>query len=154
MRRCASPLLFCALVSAASAADAQQSIVTRCANPSGHTYYPQQLLVPKGKAGWTTDAIKDGSYLLLRRDSGKFDIVYSDSMNRTVSSLDDGAQIILVDQTESQMVFIVHYPGTNVEIWYFRIDAGGRGEVTVSQARFGEATFIQKHGLMRAACVR
>lgn len=138
----------------ASAAFAQQSIVTRCAAPSGHTYYPVQPLVAAKQAGWSADAIKDGSYLLMRKNSEQFDIVYSDSMNRTVSSIDDGAQIVLIDRSEQQMVFLVHYPKMNIETWYFRVDDQGRGEVTVSQARFGAAAFIQKHGLMRAACTR
>jgi hypothetical protein len=136
------------------AATAQGLIVTRCVAPSGYTYYPVQPLVPEKQAGWNTDAIKDGAYLLMRRNGDQFDIVFSDSMNRTVSSVDDGAQIVLIDQSEQQMVFLVHYPKTNIETWYFRIDGRGRGEVTVSQARFGATAFIQKHGLMRAACAR
>lgn len=135
-------------------ASAQESIVTRCVAPSGHTYYPIQPLVPAKKAGWNADAIKDGSYLLIRKNSEQFDIIYSDSMNRTVSSIDDGAQVLLIDQSEDQMVFLVLYPKMNVETWYFRIDNRGRGEVTVSQARFGATAFIQKHGLMRARCAR
>lgn len=137
-----------------SSALANGFVVTRCDAPSGHTYYPRQLVISSDKSGWQADRIKGGSYSLIQRSEDQFDIVFADSLNRNVSSVDDGADVVVLDRSKGQLVLLAHYPGMNIETWYFRINEQGKGEVTVSQARFGEAAFVHKHGLMHATCAR
>ena len=131
-----------------------QSVVTRCTSPSGHGWYPQQPLVDKSKAGWQADKITDGSYLLLRKDDGSFDIIFTDATKRTISSRDDGAQMVTLRDGGGKIVVLVNYPDMNIETWYFRLNDAGSGEVTVSQARYGDRAFVTKHSLMRAECAR
>ena len=52
-----------------------------------------------------------GSDLLVRdSDKKQFDLIFSDAMNRTVSSREDGAQILLVSESEQTLVLLLNYP--------------------------------------------
>ena len=131
-----------------------QSVVTRCVSPSGHAWYSQQPLVPAKSAGWQADKISDGTYFLLRKDDGGFDIIFTDATKRTISSRDDGAQMVTLRDGGGTVVVLVNYPDMSVETWHFRLNEAGRGDVTVSQARYGERVMVTKHSLMRAECAR
>jgi len=109
-------------------------------------------LLPRDKAGWQKDGISKGSYLVTRDADGKYDIIFSDAIKQTKSSREDGGDVIVVSKSDDRLVLLVNYPEMNVETWYFRIDSRGGGEVTVSQARYGEDAMINKHSLMRAVC--
>ena len=132
--------------------DALADVVTKCDAPQGHAYYFAGSFVPKQKAGWVADRISSGSYLVTRDADGKYDIVYTDATNRTVSSREDGGNVLVISRKDNYLVLVVNYPEMNVETWYFRINRSGVGELTVSQARYGEEARINKHSLMRATC--
>ncbi len=131
--------------------NALAGIVTKCESPTGWSYFVEGALVPKKYAGWTKDGISGGSFLVTQDDRTGYDIIYSDSIKRTVSSLEDGATIHVASKTNIDLVLLVIYPGL-IETWYFRIKPNGEGDVTVSSARFGKAGIINKHSLMQANC--
>ena len=141
-------------LTAPAVAQAQSPVVTRCTAPAGHGYFYPGLLVKGKDAGWQQERIPKGQYLLLRDIDGAYDIVFSDSLNRTISSKGDGGQIIVVNDSGGRLVLLVNYPEMNVETWIFTLDERGTGTATVSQARYGEAALIKKHTLMAAACSR
>jgi len=140
------------LVSGASSALAD--VVTKCDSPQGHAYYMAGKIVPRKDAGWRQDAISNGTYLVTRDADGKYDIIFSDAIKQTKSSREDGGDVIAISKSNDHLILLVNYPEMNVETWYFRIDPRGVGEVTVSQARYGEGAIINKHSLMRAICSR
>ena len=141
-------------LTAPAVAQAQSPVVTRCTAPAGHGYFYPGLLVKGKDAGWQQERIPKGQYLLLRDIDGAYDIVFSDSLNRTISSKGDGGQIIVVSDSGGRLVLLVNYAEMNVETWIFTLDERGTGTATVSQARYGEAALIKKHTLMAAACSR
>lgn len=129
-------------------------VVTKCEEPEGYAFYFSSRLVPKDKAGWQKDGISRGSYLITRDAAGEFDIIFTDAMKRTISSKEDGGQIVAVSQSDDHLVLVVIYPEMNVETWYFKMDPSGFGKVTVSQARYGTEALANKHSLMTATCSR
>jgi hypothetical protein len=132
----------------------QSPVVTRCTAPSGHSYFYPSLLVKGSAAGWQQDGISNGQYLILRDKDGVYDIVFSDAMNRTISSKGDGGQVIVINESGGRLVLLVSYPGMNIETWMFALDEKGIGTATVSQARYGDAAVVKKHSLMSASCRR
>jgi hypothetical protein len=141
-------------VIALEVSSALAGVVTRCERPTGYTYYFSGALIPKDKAGWQKDGISKGSYLVTRDAAGEYDIVFTDALNRTISSRVDGGRIVMVSQSDDHLILIVNYPEMNVETWYFNVDRMGIGKVTISQARYGSNASINKHSLMTAICSR
>ena len=97
-------------------------------------------------------SILKGSYFLTHDADGKYDIIFSDALNRTISSREDGGNVIVVSKSDNHLVLVVAYPEINVETWHFRIDRSGAGELSTSQTRYGNASIIKKHSLMVATC--
>lgn len=129
-------------------------LVTKCEAPEGYSYFFHSLLVPSDKAGWKKDAVSKGSYIVTRDAGGEYDIIFTDALNRTISSREDGGQIVTVSQSDDHLIIIVSYPEKNVETWFFNIDRRGVGKLTISQARYGSESFIKKHSLMTAGCTK
>lgn len=142
-------LLVWSWTEAANAVD----IVTRCGGSEGYTYFVEGGAVPKGKGGWQQDRTSKGSYLLVRdRERNQFDLIFSDAMDRTVSSREHGAQILVASETEKTIVLLMNYRDVLLEMWVFDLDTSGRGTVTFHQARYGSEVPIRKHGIQRASC--
>ena len=137
-----------------SAVAATPTLVTRCGGSAGYSYFHLGGVVTAKDAGWQEDSISAGQSLLMREDAGKYDILFSDAMGRTVSSREDGAQVVVVSEAGSQLVLLVNYPEMNVETWVFSLDARGAGKLTYSQARYGKTAVSKKHSLMLANCLR
>jgi hypothetical protein len=132
-----------------SAASANPVVLARCLAPSGYVIYNES--VPPGKrTDWQRDQITNGAFLLVKRSDERYDIVFTDATKRTASSIDDGGQIVVVNDQPGAKVFLVSYPDS-IETWYFKVDSLGRGDVTYSQARYGDS-INNKHTLMRASC--
>lgn len=131
---------------------AAADVVTNCHSPQGYSYFIAGKIVPTKGAGWKEDGITNGRYLVTRDADGKYDIIYTDAFNRTVSSRADGAAVIVVSTSDNHLVLVVTYPEMSVETWYFRIDGSGAGELMVSQAKYGKEAVSNKHSLMRATC--
>ena len=134
------------------ASSALADVVTKCDSPQGYSYYVAGSVVPKKDAGWVQDGMSNGSYLLTRDADGNYDIIFSDAINRTASSREDGGNVIVISKSDNHLVVVVAYPEMNVETWYFRINRSGAGELTMSQTRYGKESLINKHSLMRASC--
>jgi hypothetical protein len=130
------------------------AVITRCVAPTGYSYFFAGGLVPAKGSGMQSDGISAGQYLLMQSENGDIDIIFSDSLGRTISSKDDGGTIIVVSKTAKSIVLLVNYPDMSVETWLFNIDTLGAGIVTVSHARYGETALIRKHTLMSAKCKR
>jgi hypothetical protein len=107
------------------ASSALADVVTKCNSPQGYSYFIAGTAVPKKEAGWVQDSISKGSYLLTHDADGKYDIIFSDALNRTISSREDGGDVIVVSKSDNHLVLVVAYPEMNVETWYFRIDRSG-----------------------------
>jgi hypothetical protein len=136
----------------ATSANAQTSVVTRCMNPLGHAYYSAGGLVAPKDAGWQRDAITNGQYLLVREKDGKFDIVFTDATRRTMSTKEDGGQVLVAHDADDKIVLLIIYPQMSIETWVFTLNSSGIGKVSVSQARYGDRSVIRKHSLMAADC--
>ena len=147
-------LLTSTILLALGTSTALAGVVTRCEGPDGYSYYFGGALVPKNGAGWQKDGVTKGSYLVTRDAAGEYDIIFTDALNRTISSREDGGQVVVVFQSNDRLILIVHYPEMNIEVWYFSIDKNGIGKVTVSQARYGSEALFNKHSLMTAVCSR
>jgi len=127
-------------------------LVTKCGSSKGYSFYPQGGLVSNKDAGWTEDAISNGSFLVTKTKKGEYDVIFSDASGRTISSRDDGGEVILISKSKANLILLVAYPQMNVVTYYFRIDQRGVGDVSYSSARYGEAAMVNKHGLLVAAC--
>jgi len=124
-------------------------VITRCGESDGYTYYVEGGAVQKNQSDWRADKISGSS--LLVREGDKYDIIFTDSAKRTISSTEDGARIVPISLPPEPLVLLVIYPRTLAETWVFDIDSSGRGFVTFHQARYG-AVLIKKHSVMRAEC--
>jgi hypothetical protein len=132
----------------------QAAVVTECKSPSGYAYYVEGGLVDKKSSGWTEDKISGGRTILVRESSGTYDIIFSDSMERTISSREDGADIIVVHDSSTRKVLIINYPNNTMETWTFHLDSSGSGFAALSQSKYGVSVTVQKHSLMVAQCSR
>jgi len=145
-------LLFTLLLLLPDVPSALADVVTKCDSPQGYSYFIPGSRVHKKDEGWVQDGISNGSYLVTRDADGQYDIIFTDAVNRTISSREDGGKIIVISESDKQLVLVVAYPEMNVETWYFRINQSGVGELTVSQARYGKEAIINKHSLFKAIC--
>src|SRR5258706_9447945 len=80
------------------------AVITQCREPQGYVYL-EGPLVPKGKIGWTQDKTTGGAYLLLK-DGENFDVIFSDATKRTISSREDGGQVIRITESDGTYVIL------------------------------------------------
>ena len=147
-----SLLTFFLILFMAFSRSAKADIITKCESLSGYSYFLEGGAIQKKDAGWQKDGISKGSYILIKESKGVYDIVFNDALNRTISSKEDGGQIVVVADTPSTKVILVNYPDMNIETYYFTLNPSGNGQLSVSQARYWEAAFANKHSLMRGVC--
>ena len=132
-------------------AAAQTKIITRCTGIEGHAYFIESDLVSKKDAGWQKDGISKGSYLVTKVGED-YDIIYVDAADRTVSTREDGGQVLTVTDMPGTIVLLVVYPRRSAETWTLRLDDQGRGFVMQTISRFNGPLGIEKYSLMRATC--
>jgi len=133
--------------------DAGAEVITKRNGGSGYSFYIDGGAVSEDKSGWTKDAVSNGPYLVLRDDDG-FDIIYSDSTGRTISSRDDGAEINLALSDGRNFARTATYPGKSIEMWVFELDDEGTGTLMLHQARVGSMFPIRKHAAPKSTCAR
>jgi hypothetical protein len=134
---------------------AQQSVsfITRCTSMSGYAYFPEQPFVSKKDSGFRTDKFDDGQWLLVKTGAGDLDIIFTDQTKKTRSSRDLGGNITLLSKSdEGALVVLVYYEDESSEVYNFRIDTRGKGELLFSLTRFGG--LLMKSALYRASCTR
>jgi len=129
---------------------AAAQVVTRCGASQGHEYFFPGSFVTAKDAAWQIGKISSGQTILMKTGT-TYDIVYSDAFGRTLSSKEDGAEIVVISDDPGKLTLVLNYAGRSVETWMFRLDAKGKGEVTFSQARYN-GPIASKHSLFRAAC--
>jgi hypothetical protein len=145
-------LLFGVFMAQPAWAQQSGSFITRCTSMSGYSYYPQQPLVAKKDTGFVTDRISDGQWLLVKTGADEIDIIFTDATKKTRSSRDSGGKIVLLSKSDEGAVVLVYYVDELLEVFNFRIDSSGTGELLLSQTR--SAGVIKKSSLYRASCTR
>jgi hypothetical protein len=145
------PVLLGGLLIFALSASGNAEVITRCEAPEGYAYFAPGGAVPRDKAGWQQDRTSAGSYLLLK-DSRGFDLIFTDATRRTISSRDDGGQVLRVTETPGTVVVVINYPQTLLETWTFKLNERGTGFVVFTQSRYGDDVLIQKYSVMRGVC--
>ena len=132
----------------------QINIVTRCGAAAGRGYFLEGGGITSKDSGWQNESISKGQTLLVLTGPNSYDIVFTDATGRTISSREDGATIIVIGAVADRLTLLVNYPEMNVETLMFVLDTAGKGSVTFSQARYGEAAPFRKHSLLYAQCRR
>ena len=132
-------------------AHAQTRVVTRCTAPEGQSLFVKGGLVGDNATGWQKGGISKGSFLVMKH-ADDYDIIYVDAANRTVSTREDGGQVLEVKNLEGTLMLLAVY-ADNVGLWTFRIDEDGRGFVILGQSRF-DSRIAEKYSLMKASCLR
>jgi hypothetical protein len=143
-------LVFTGCVIKAFTVHAQASIVTRCTGPEGYSYFSEGPLVRGKDVGWQKDAITQGSYLVTKAGDN-YDIIYVDAANRTVSTREDGGEVIAIVEKPGVLVLLTAYASGLVETWTFRLNDRGAGSLMHAMSR-SSGIPTEKYSLMRATC--
>jgi hypothetical protein len=127
--------------------------IASCSNPVGKAYYPEIGLVTKQKSGWLQDEkITNGIVKLSKTAAGKYDIVFVDALERTVSSVEDGGSVSMLNRGENVVSFMVIYSGITAEIFTFLKTTSGVLEYIHVLSRAGDKAMITKASIMRGDC--
>lgn len=127
--------------------------IASCSNPVGKAYYPEIGLVTKQKSGWLQDEkITNGIVKLSKTAEGKYDIVFVDALERTVSSVEDGGTVFMLNRGENVVSFMVIYSGITAEIFTFLKTTSGVLEYIHVLSRAGDKARITKASIMRGDC--
>ena len=141
--------IFLAVALTVAAFTANAEIVATCGISEGRSYYIPGGLVTGKHAGWTDEKISKGSFQLIR-SGDEYDIVFTDSTGRTLSSKGDGATTSGYRDDAGNLVVTVMYPGSLIETWVFWLSVKTERIATYSQARHNAP--IRKHSLLKATC--
>lgn len=133
-------------------ADARAIQLAVCGAVSGHAFYHYSQLLPKERAGWTADAITGGTITLTASGEGEFDILFLDARKQIVSARSDGGKVILLRKGDSDMTFLIHYPGSVAEIYTFFKNRDGQAEYVLLQSKGGDGLPIHKSSVMVGKC--
>jgi hypothetical protein len=126
-----------------------QSQIAGCENLKGYVYYPYVYPVPKNKSGWVQDSITGGKSVLVKRQNGQLDILFTDSNSKTpISSIDDGGDVILLGNSPNRITVLVSYDKVTEIYTYWRTD-DGQLQVSLLQSKSGT---VPKSGLLIGSC--
>lgn len=128
----------------ASTQASAQTIIT-CGGSEGHSIYFDHPLLKPEDTGWTDDQLTDGSIALVKSGDG-VDILIKDGLGMT-SALSYGAQVMLLDATDTVATVVVNYTGGAKELYTFDF---ARRQVVWSQHKFG--VMFDKAHTMVAPC--
>jgi hypothetical protein len=123
--------------------------LANCSDPEGQVYYVAHGLVDEKDSGWVKDKITDGSVSLIKNSDG-YDILFMDATNKIVSSVADGAKVMLMSHTKDDAIFLIAYAGT-IEIYKFFQDSTGAKQYAFTTTRSNTAP-ITKISLMIGSC--
>ena len=126
--------------------------IAQCSNPSGKSYYPELGFITKKDSGWSDDKITGGLFKLSKIGNDKFDITFVDATKRITSSVEDGGTVLLLSRGDTDISFLVVYPGKTAEIYTFLINKSGKSEYIQITSRGGSQVMIAKATLMRGDC--
>ncbi len=126
-----------------------QSQIAGCENLKGYVYYPYVYPVPKNKSGWVQDSITGGKSVLVKRQNGQLDILFTDSNSKTpISSVDDGGKVVLLGNSPNRITVLVSYETVSEIYTYWRTD-DGQLQVSLLQSKSGT---VPKSGLLIGSC--
>jgi hypothetical protein len=114
--------------------NAQAQDIASCGEPNGNSYYAFVGPVPKDKAGWQKDGIKDGSFNLTKLSTGKFDMFYQDLFKNIGSVTADGATVVLLRSEPNNIVVLVTYSGAS-EFYTFWKTTDGKLQYSFMQTK-------------------
>ncbi len=148
-KRFAASLVFlvCLLLGKSLSAE----ILATCSNPEGHGYYVSNGLIDEKSAGWEKEKITNGTVSLSKTAAG-YDILFVDSRKIIVSSVADGAKVMLMSHTKDDAIFLVAYQdmGT-IEVYKFFQNSTGQKQYAFTTTRSNIAP-ITKVSLMVGNC--
>jgi hypothetical protein len=125
--------------------------LANCSNSEGYGYFVAHGMITEKNAGWDKEKISDGSITLSRTTTG-YDILFMDSRKAIVSSVADGAKVMLMSHTKDDAIFLVAYPNTGtVEIFKFFQDSTGAKRYAFTTTRSNAAP-IAKMSLLVGDC--
>ena len=126
-----------------------QSQIAGCENLKGYVYYPYVYPVPKNKSGWVQDSITGGKSVLVKRQNGQLDILFTDSNSKTpISSIDDGGKVVLLGNSPNRITVLVSYETVSEIYTYWRTD-DGQLQVSLLQSKSGT---VPKSGVLIGSC--
>lgn len=137
-------LLFVACIFVATSQASAQTLVT-CGGSAGKSIYFESPLLDAKDEGWVDDQLADGAIALVKSGDG-VDILIKDGLGMT-SALSYGADVLLLDATETVVTVIVSYPAGAKELYSFDFV---RKQVVWSQHKFG--VMFDKAHTMVAPC--
>lgn len=130
----------------------QAQEITTCRSPTGKAYYHFAGLIDKANAGWTEDKITGGVMTLIRTED-KLDLLFVDALKKPISSVQDGAKIVLLRSGATSITILVHYQnGPTTEIYSFFKEKDGAFRFTHMQSKTGDTAIAPKSSLMVGTC--
>lgn len=138
------------LLSVVSFATHAQTKIATCSDPKGYAFYPFVDPVPKGKSGWTDDAITGGMATLTKIGANDYDLLFTDTTKRVVSSKQDGGLIRVFRANSREISAFIIYPNI-IEIYTFWKTKDGQLQYSILQSKGGENP-IYKTSAMVGKC--
>ena len=126
-----------------------QTQIAGCENLKGYVYYPYVYPVPKNKSGWVQDSITGGKSILVKRQNGQLDILFTDSNSKTpISTLDDGGKVILLGNSFNRITVLISYETVTEIYTYWKTD-DNQLQYSLLQSKSGT---VPKSGVLVGTC--
>ena len=94
--------------------------VMTCGESTGHAFFHTGPLVPPEKAGFKEDAITEGKTSLVRKQDGKYGILFVDATGSIKSVEDQGGVIVPFAKASGGLIsLLLLYPDQLTEIYAF-----------------------------------
>ena len=89
----------------------------------------------------------------LIRTGNKVDVLYVDTRNKPISSVQDGGNVVLLRQGSDSITVLVHYQdGSTTEIYSFFKEKDGTHKFTQMQSKTGNSAMFPKSALLVGTC--
>ena len=127
-----------------------QTQIASCHDPKGYAFFPYIDPVPKGKSGWTEDAITGGLATLTKVGPNDYDLLFTDTTKRVLSSKQDGGLVKIIRANSREISAIVLYQNVS-EIYTFWKTNDNQLQYSIVQSKGGENP-IYKTSAMIGKC--
>lgn len=91
----------------------------QCGALSGHSYYAEENLVPRGEGGWAPESMSGGeSVITINAEAGTIDYRFKDATGVWQSPEEEGGALRLLgaDPADGSFQFFALYPDQSIEI--------------------------------------
>ncbi len=123
--------------------------IASCSQPTGRAYYPELGITTTETSGWKDDGIKNGIVQLSKIGKNKYDIVFVDTYRRIISSVEEGADVLMLSYDKNIISFLVISSGKTVDIYTFLKNNSGKLEYIHMTSR---SILMPKFSVMRGNC--